>query len=218
MPDDIRLLIADDHPLFRQGLRQVIEKDTHLTVVAEADNGNAALRMISEFAPQIALLDLELPEKDGFDVVRGLHNKGLPTKVIFLTMHKDEMHFNEAMNLHVDGYVVKDSTAIDIIDCIRTVAAGRRYISPALSYHLLNRSLNTSSFFRRQPVLSELTPTEQRILALLAEYMTSREIAGELGVSVRTVENHRANIAAKLNLSGRFALVKFALQHKSELF
>jgi DNA-binding NarL/FixJ family response regulator len=217
MKNEIRLLIADDHPIFRQGLRQVIEKDPQLKVVAEADDGENALALIRELKPQVAVLDLDMPIKDGFTVASTIREEGLGVEVVFLTMHKDEMYFNEALNLGANGYLIKDSAAADVVNCIKSVAAGQNYISPALSTYLLNRSRRAATLVEKQKGLGDLTPTERRILVLLAEMKTSKEIASELGVSARTVENHRANVCAKLDLHGSLALVKFAVQHKSEL-
>src|SRR5258706_12993572 len=109
MRTEIRIVIADDHPIFRQGLRQVIEKDTHLKVVAEADDGTAALERIQECKPEIVILDIDMPDPDGFSVARSIRTLRLPVTVIFLTMHKDELHFNEALDLGVKGYLIKDS-------------------------------------------------------------------------------------------------------------
>lgn len=217
MKTEIRIVIADDHPIFREGLRKVIEKDSFLKVVAEAEDGVAALARIQECGPQIAILDIDMPNIDGFAVARTLREQRQPVSVIFLTMHKDEMHFNEALDLGVRGYLIKDNAAADVVNCIRAVAAGENYISPALSSHLLNRGRRAKALAQEQPRLKDLTATEQRILSLLAEYKTSKEIAGEMCVSVRTIENHRANICTKLELHGTHALVKFAIQHKSEL-
>jgi DNA-binding NarL/FixJ family response regulator len=217
MSSEIRVLIADDHPIFRQGLRQLIEKDLHIKVVAEADRGDTALELIAAHRPEVAVLDVNMPGKDGFAVLHGLQSQHLDTLVIFLTMHKDEMHFNEALNLGVKGYVLKESAATDITSCIKAVAAGQNYVSPELSTHLLNRGRRASALLNDQPNLVDLTATERRVLSLLARYLTNRAIAAELFVSVRTIENHRANICSKLDLHGTHALVKFALKHKSEL-
>lgn len=217
MTNNISLLIADDHPIFRAGLRQVIEKDPRLHVMAEADDGDAALELIRKLKPQVAILDLDMPSKNGFAVAAEIRAEQLPVAVIFLTMHKDEMHFNEALNLGARGYVIKDSAAADVVNCIKTVAAGQSYISPALSTYLLNRSRRAVTLSEQQQGLRDLTPTERRILALLAELKTSKQIANELGVSARTVDNHRANIATKLDLHGSHTLVKFAIEHKSDL-
>jgi DNA-binding NarL/FixJ family response regulator len=217
MPSEIRVVIADDHPIFRHGLRQLIEKDPQIKVVAEADNGETALELIAALLPETAVLDVNMPGQDGFAVLRSLQSQHLPTPVIFLTMHKDEIHFNEALNLGVKGYVLKESAVTDITSCIKAVAAGQNYVSPELSTYLLNRGHRASALLNCEPLLSELTATERRVLALLTEYKTNREIAAVLFVSVRTIENHRANICSKLNLHGTHALMKFALKHKSEL-
>jgi DNA-binding NarL/FixJ family response regulator len=217
MSNEIRVLIADDHPIFRHGLRQLVEKDPQIRVVAEADNGETALELIAAHRPEAAVLDVNMPRKDGFEVLRGVQSQHLPTLVIFLTMHNDEMHFNEALNLGVRGYVLKESAATDITSCIKAVAAGHNYVSPELSTYLLHRGQRASALLRDQPNLNELTATELRVLALLGEYRTNREMAAEMFVSVRTIENHRANICSKLNIHGTHALMKFALKHKSEL-
>lgn len=216
MKTEISIVMADDHPIFRRGLRQVIEDDPQLRVLAEAEDGEAALALLRQHQPQIALLDLDMPRLDGFAVARQMRQERLTAAVIFLTMHEDEMHFNEALNLGAQGYLVKDSAAVDVVNCIKAVAAGRTYISPALSSLLLNRSRRHDALLQ-QPGIDSLTPTERRVLRRLAEHKTSKEIASELGVSARTIESHRANICSKLDLRGAHALVKFAVDHKSEL-
>jgi len=148
---------------------------------------------------------------------RAIQAERLPVVIVFLNMHKDEMHFNEALNAGAQGYLVKDSAAADVVQCLHAVAAGQQYFSPALSGHLLTRARRASELLTEQQGLSSLSPTERRVLALLGEYRTSKEIAALLGISSRTVENHRAHICEKLQLRGTHALVKFAIQHKTEL-
>lgn len=217
MNSEIRILIADDHPVFRAGLRQIIEMDGGLKVIAEAGDGMTALAHLREHTPEVAVLDVDMPGMDGFALVRAVKQEKLQVAVVFLTMHKDEDMFNEAMNIGVQGYVLKDSAVTDIVGSIRAAAAGRPFISPALSVYLLNRNQRTTALTREKPGTNELTPTERRILKLLAENKTSREIAGELFVSHRTIENHRANMCQKLDLRGNHALLKFALENKSQL-
>jgi DNA-binding NarL/FixJ family response regulator len=214
MPDEITIIIADDHPIFRQGLRQLIELQPGFRVVAEVDDGKTALDLIKTHAPLVALLDLNMPGLDGFEVARQIQQLGLPVKIIVLTMHKDELHFNEAIKLGLQWYIIKDSAVTEVIDCIQTVIKGRDYFSPALSSFLLKRSRQMAP---GRTGLGELTPTERRVLLSLAELKTTKEIATELGVSPRTVDNHRAHICSKLDLQGSHALTKFAIQHKSEL-
>jgi DNA-binding NarL/FixJ family response regulator len=217
MENEVRILIADDHPIFRKGLREVIESEANLKIVAEAEDGATALHEIQATTPDVAILDIDMPRKSGFEIARAVRDQKLSVEIIFLTMHKDEDIFNEAIDLGVKGYVLKDSAAADIIGSIRTILAGRHYISPAISTYLLNRSSRAAGLKERKPGLSDLTPAERRILKLIAESKTSREIANALFVSPRTIENHRANICQKLELRGSNALVKFAIEHKSQL-
>ncbi|MPY89696.1 MAG: response regulator [Luteitalea sp.] len=217
MSDVIRVVIADDHPIFRHGLRQIIEADPHLTVVAEASDGQQAYRALAELGPAVAVLDLTMPLKDGFEVARAARDARLPTALVFLTMHKDEHYLKAALEVGAKGYVLKDSAVSEIVGCIRAVAAGQEYISPALSSLLIRRSKDADMLARERPVLDRLTPTERRILKLIAHGLTSRAIADSLNIGLRTVEHHRNNVAAKLGLQGSHALVKFAVKHESQL-
>lgn len=217
MPTPIRLLIADDHPLLRTGLRQVIETDSRLQIVAEAADGATALELLTAHQPDVAVLDIEMPQLTGFALLRELRAQRIPTAVVFLTMYRDEEMFNEALDLGALGYVLKDSATTDIIGAIRAAAGGQPYISPTISAYLINRATRATTLVQQLPSLNDLTPTERRVLKLIAENKTSKEIAAELFISYRTVENHRANICQKLNLKGSHSLLKFAFDHKSEL-
>ena len=158
-----------------------------------------------------------MPVKDGFAVARAARDRRLPAALVFLTMHNDEQSVNAALDLGVRGYVLKDNAITEIVDCIRAVAAGRDYISPALSSFLINRRQRATSLVAQKPALEQLTPAERRVLKLIAEGLTSREIADQLAIGVRTVEHHRNNVAVKLELRGSHALTKFALKHQSDL-
>jgi DNA-binding NarL/FixJ family response regulator len=215
--NEARILIADDHPIFRRGLRQVIESEAGLTVVAEADDGAKALDLIRDLKPDIAILDIHMPEMSGFDLARRVFGEGIAVEVIFLTMHKAEDLFNAAMDMGVKGYVLKDSAVTDIVGGIRAALKGDPFISPQLSAFLLRRSARREELRQSAPGLDDLTPTERRVLRMLAEYKTSKQIADELFISSRTVDNHRANISQKLGLRGSHALMKFAIEHKSEI-
>jgi DNA-binding NarL/FixJ family response regulator len=217
MHTEIKVFIADDHPIVRKGLKDMIEADPNLKVIGEAGDGETALAQLKELRPQVAVVDIDMPRLDGFGLVRELKKQRLPVEVIFLTMHSKEDLFNEAVNLGVKGYVLKDSAVNEIGESIKSVAAGQHYISPALSSYLINRTARADSLTQQKPALHELTPTERRIVKLIAEYKTSKEIADELGVHYRTIENHRTNICQKLNLHGSHALMKFALKHHAEL-
>lgn len=214
---EIRILIADDHALIRKGLRQIIEADTDYKVVAEAANGAEALGFITQLLPQIAIIDVNMPEMGGFDVAREAQKRKLDVGIIFLTMHKDKTFFEKAMDLGARGYILKDGALNEIVDAINSVVRGRPYISPQLSGYLLQRMDRIGLLAKQTPALNDLTSTEKRILKLVAEYKTSKEIAEELHIHYRTVDNHRTNIASKLGLHGSHALLKFAVEHHTEL-
>ena len=217
MKPEIRVLIADDHPVVRQGLRQTIESDRGLKIVAEAGDGGVALEQIKTLLPEVAVLDIDMPVKDGFAVATAIREEKLPVAIIFLTIHREEELFQAAMDMGVKGYVLKDSATTDIIAGIKTVAVGQPYISPSLSAYLINRRARSVALIKEKPGIEELTPMERRVLKLIAEDKTSKEIAKELFISHRTVETHRTNISRKLELHGSLTLIKFAVAHKSQL-
>ncbi len=217
MKDEINILIVDDHPIFRRGLRQVIETDAQLKVLDEAENGLSALGLIEDLKPTVVVADVNMPLMGGLELARKVKEKNLSAALVFLTMHRDEIMFNAAMDLNVKGYVLKDNAVTDITDCIKTVAAGRRYVTPSLTEYLFNRSRKAVDFKEQTGGLNLLTKTERRVLQMISEEKTSREIGEILFIHSRTVDNHRTNICAKLNLHGTNVLLRFALIHKSEL-
>lgn len=215
MDNIIKIIIADDHPIFRNGLRRIIETEDKILIIGEADNGTKALEKIRELKPDIAVLDIDMPKMTGLEVLREL--KGSDIKIIFLTMYAEEDIFDEAMNLGIKGFVLKDSAVNDIIECIFSVYEDNYYISPSVSNFLIDRRKKLSELKNNNPRLLNLTLAEKKILKFIAENKTSKEIADVLFVSYRTIENHRANISNKLNLKGSHSLVKFAIENKSLL-
>jgi DNA-binding NarL/FixJ family response regulator len=215
MNEEIKLIIADDHPIFREGLRQIIEKDSRIKIIGEADNGQKALELIEEKKPDIALLDIDMPKLTGLEVLKKV--SGTPVKIIFLTMYSEEDIFDEAMGLGIKGYVLKDSAVNDILECIFSVSEGNYFISPSMSNLLLRRRKKMTDLRKSNPMLDNLTPTEKKILRFISQNKTSKEIADVLFLSHRTVENHRTNISNKLNLKGSHSLIKFAIENKSLL-
>ncbi|MFM2081989.1 MAG: hypothetical protein RL380_680 [Verrucomicrobiota bacterium] len=213
----IKLIIVDDHPLFRSGLKQVIAGDPRFELVAEAGEGEAALRLLLEQKPDLAVLDVNLPGLTGLELAQRLKDKRLPTRVVILTMHKDEETCNRALDLGVKGFVLKENAVDEILKALAAVAAGEHYLSPSLSGYLINRRSRAAQLADKKPGLDDLTKAERRILKLIAEKKTSREIAGELFISPRTVEAHRANICAKLELHGSHSLLLFALENRAAL-
>jgi DNA-binding NarL/FixJ family response regulator len=217
MAAEIRVIIADDHPVFRKGLRQIIELENDLSVIGEAADGAAALALIRELQPEVAVLDINMPNLKGFDVARETKREGPKVQIVFLTMYDDERMFNEALNAGALGYLLKDSAISDIVESIRAVAAGRHFITPSISRYLIGRFTRSHSLQDETPSLKDLSPAEMRILKLIAENKSSKEIADQLFISYRTVENHRTNICQKLGLHGSNSLLRFALEHKFDL-
>jgi DNA-binding NarL/FixJ family response regulator len=217
MKKPITVLIADDHPIFRKGLCEVLREDPSIKLVADVADGAAALQKIRELKPQAAVLDVDMPQMNGLEVAKKISEFELPVAVVMLTMHKEEMLFNEAMNAGILGFVLKENAASDLLGCIHAVVAGEAFISPSLSSFLLNRKTGAQQLLENKPELETLTPAERRILKFIAEDLTSKEIADRLGISPHTVENHRAKICERLNLRGSHSLLKFAYDNKSRL-
>lgn len=217
MAEQIKIVLADDHPVVRQGLKQIIESDPRLKIVAQTGDGETALQFIEKLQPDVAVLDIDMPKMDGFAVVREMRGRKIEIPVIFLTMHDEEEIFQAALDLDVLGYVLKDSAETDIVESIESVARRRPFFSNSMSALLLKRRQRSDEFERDNKGLSQLTPTERRILKLIADNKTSKEIADLFYISHRTVDTHRTNISRKLNLQGSLALIKFAAAHKSEL-
>ena len=180
------LLIADDHALIRNGLRQVIESQNLFDVI-EAKNGEEALTLIREKKPDIAILDIEMPLVSGFEVAKQVQKESLTIDLVFLTMFNDETIFNKAMDIGVKGYVLKENTVTEIMQCIQSVLAGKHYLSPAISDFLINRNKRLISTPTDKNGINFLTPTEKNILKQLALMKTNQELAEEFSVSFKTI-------------------------------
>lgn len=217
MKNQIKIVIADDHPIVRSGLRQAIELDPDLIVVGEANNGEEAVALIEDLKPEIVVLDIDMPKMDGFAAAREINQRRLDVKIIFLTIHSVEDLFHSAMDLGASGYILKDSVITEIVTCLKNVADGHCYVTPSLTSFLIQRRKTNLNFVEKTPSITLLTETELRILKLISDYKSSKDIAAELFIHFRTVENHRNNICRKLDLRGHNALLKFALEHKKEL-
>jgi len=213
MPVETEVLIADDHPVVRQGLREAIEGAPGLKLVAEAGDGEEALAKLRQLKPHIALLDIDMPLLDGFSIAQAIRAEGLSCKIIFLTVYREESFLHKALKVGAQGYILKDTALVDIVAAIRMVSAGQYYISPALTSRLINGQPRSES----GQVLVKLTPTERAVIKQIAECRTTKEIATELSISPRTIETHRANICQKLGLRGNHSLIKFAIAHQAEL-
>lgn len=217
MQEQTRILIADDHPIVRQGLRTAVERERSLVVIAEAGDGRAAWDAIVLHQPAVAIVDISMPELDGLQLAEEAQRRELGVKLIILTIHRDPEIFERATSLGVMGYVLKDSALVEIVSCIRAVLAGRCYASPAMAGQMMERKRKLRDLRFTTPGLQDLTHTEKQVLLLLADYRTSTEIAEVLHISSRTVDTHRSNICSKLELHGKHALMKFAVTHRTDL-
>lgn len=216
-PMRVKVFTADDHPIFRRGLCDIIGEEEDLQLVGQASSGDEALEKILASPPDVAILDIDMPHMTGLEAARILSGRNLPTRIILLTMHEDEALFNEAVDLGVLGYVLKENAVDDLVRAVRTVAEGGTFISPSVSDFVLRRGRKTRTLRATNAGLEKLTPAEKRILRQIADDRTSKEIASALGISVRTVETHRQNISTKLGLRGSHSLLKFAFHNKSHL-
>lgn len=216
-PHKQHIVLADDHPVFRHGLRQIVEAESDYTVVGEARDGENALEQIRTLLPEIAILDISMPKLDGLAVASSVQKEGLPVKIILVTMYREEKLFKKALEAGVKGYVLKDSVTTDILSCLNAVAAGENYTSPELTTYLMKRVREVDVARTPESSWDILSDTERRVLSLIADCKTNKEIAQELFISVRTVETHRNNICKKLDVHGSHALMKFALDHKDHV-
>jgi len=215
--DKVRILIADDHPIFREGLVRTIERNRNIIVAAQTGDGTEALKLIRELHPDLAVLDVAMPKMDGLEVARQVHQEALPTELVVLTMYNDSKYFNAAFDLGVRGYIIKDSVATELLSCLEAVTSDLYYVSPSAAPFLIEWNRVARSHPDSTSIRDRITPAELTILRLVAENKTNKEIAEKLFVSIRTVENHRTHICQKLGIKGHNALLQFALENKSKL-
>lgn len=213
----IKILLADDHPIFREGLIKIIQQEQNFKVLDCTGDGSKGLEIIRKKKPDVAILDISMPGLTGLKIAKIIAEENLPTLPIILTMYNDEEYLDEAMENDVKGYLMKDTTTTEIIDCIKAVLQGGFYISKELSEYLIKNKKTKSSKDEILQLLEKLTPSERQILKRVSENKTSAQIARELFVSFRTIQNHRTNISHKLHLTGNNKLFLFALEHKSLL-
>lgn len=211
----MRIVIADDHPILREGLIRTISVEPDFEIVGETGDGKKALELIRDLSPELAVLDISMPGMTGLEIVRKCQQENLQTLFVILTMYKEEEYFNEALDLGVKGYILKENAAADLVACLKYVQSGKHYVSPVISEYLVNRHSRSKELHEDIPTLNKLTQMEKQVLKLISENKTSKEIAVELFISYRTVQNHRNNICQKLGFSGHNKLLQFALENKT---
>ncbi|NOZ03993.1 MAG: response regulator transcription factor [FCB group bacterium] len=215
MKDPISVLIADDHTIVRDGLRLLISTEPDLLVVAETNNGKDAVRLTRELLPDIALLDVAMPKLNGVEAARLIHLSNPEIRVIILSMHSDDEYVIEAIKAGISGYIVKQSAASELIKAVRVVHAGKAYFSPGISKTLVNMVRSASRPGKHESQSTGLlSPREKEILLFISNGYTSKEIAAELYLSVRTIEKHRQNIMNKLDIHDVAGLTRYALEKK----
>lgn len=211
-----RVLIIDDHPIFRQGLRHLIEAAPGLSVVGEAGDLAGAAGQLAASHPDVAVIDLNLGAASGLELVTRCREMKPRVASVVLTMHREESTFDGALRAGAAAYVLKENASEDVLTAIRLVAAGGFFVSTGLK-EFLSRRTDLAKLPEGSAKLKLLTPTERRVLRLIEANRTTKEIAHELCISPRTVESHRAHICERLNLRGAQALLRFALEHRSDL-
>jgi DNA-binding NarL/FixJ family response regulator len=204
----IRVLIADDHGIVRSGLRMLIDRQRDMEVVAEAEDGVAALESTQSQLPDVAVLDVSMPRMTGLQAAREIRAHVPDTRVLLLSMHDDERYFLEGLEAGAAGYVLKRAADTDLIGAVRTVAAGRTFLSDETQRALLDEWLESGSAEHHGP----LTPRELEVVKLIAEAYTNRQIAETLKLSEKTVESHRANVLSKLEMRDRVEIVRYAIR------
>ncbi len=202
----IKVVVADDHIIFRQGLLKLLQSAKDVAVIGEAGNGSEVLKMILKKNPDLAILDIAMPGLSGLDIVDEIQNRGLKTKVIFLTMHNDPLTAKKAISSSASGYIPKDNAFEDLIYAIRAVASGGKFISPLIS----DKVFNLYKVKKNENHI--LTEREREIIGLIASGLTNKKIADKLFISIKTVETHRTNIMQKLNVHTTADLVRYAIK------
>lgn len=207
-----RILIADDHPIFRNGLKFLLQSELAACQIVECDNGRAVIEQLKNYIPDILILDIDMPGKNGLEVCEIITNRGVRSKIIILTMYDDESMMREALRVGAHGYLIKDNTADELVTCIDTILKGERYITREL------KTGTNEAFAPQFELMRTLSPVELKTLQLVNEHYPSKEIADLLFVSVKSVENYRSRICKKLKLDpANNALLKWVNEHSDAI-
>src|SRR3954463_1246204 len=213
-PDAIRVLICDDHALFRRGLIMVLESEEGIDVVAEAEDGQEAIRKVDEVAPDVILMDVRMPRMSGIEATRAISDTAPAAKVLMLTVSDDEQDLYEAVKAGATGYLLKEISIEEVANAIRAVVTGQSLISPSMASKLLSEFNNLAKQAQQKVLVPKLTDRELQVLKLVAQGMSNREVAEDLFISENTVKNHVRNILEKLHLHSRMEAVVYAVREK----
>ena len=208
----MRVLIADDHAVVRQGIRAVLESADDVEVVGEAATGDEAMQLVEELNPDVLVLDVNMPGADGLEVTRALREEGRDCRILILSMHDNPEYVLQALRLGADGYVLKDAGPAELRDAVQTVWEGREYMSDRVTHQLSVALRQELEREKRKGRLDALTPREHEVMLEVAAGKTSREIGEEFGISPRTVETHRERLMAKLRMGSVADLTRFVVE------
>ncbi len=211
--DKIRVLIADDHTILRDGIRSLLEDEADIVVIGEAEDGHTAVRMVMQLQPDVVLMDIAMPMLNGLEATRQIKRDNPNVKVLVLTMHENEEYIRQVLACGAMGYILKDAAARELLDAIRAVHRGEAVLSPAITRLVLEDYLRWGDLQTDQTE-NGLSPREREVLQLIAEGYTSKQIADILSISIKTVQSHRSNLMQKLDLHDRGELIKYAIQKK----
>lgn len=214
MKNRIRILVADDHTLIRQGLKQILELEDDLSVVAQASDGREAVRLTKECNPDIVLMDINMPVTNGLQAIKEIKQAHLTCKIIVLTIHEDREYLFKTLQMGAEGYVLKDAEPSVLIEAIRCVNSGQSYIQPNMTKELVLEFNRVSVQEKEKRREDNLTSRELEVLQLIAEGMINKEIAKQLYISEKTVKNHVSNIFKKIDVSDRTQAAIYAFKHE----
>lgn len=208
----IKIIIADDHPVFLAGLKEIISYDNTLEIIGSATEGIGAVELIKESNPDIAVIDFDMPGKNAIQVLREFDTENIKTKFIVLTMHNAEDIYNAVIDEGACGYILKQNSVEDLVDGIKNVFNGESYTSPTIQHFRDNRSR-----YKKQNDFSVISNAEWKVLVKIADGLSNQQIAEQIFLSVKTIESHRSNIIVKLNLEGKNSLLKFAIGNRKAI-
>jgi DNA-binding NarL/FixJ family response regulator len=212
MGQKVRIVIAEDHTILREGLKSLLSSNPDFEIIGEAEDGREAIRCVEKFKPDLILMDLSMPRINGLDAIKEIKKRFSETKILVLTVHKTEEYILASLKSGADGYILKDSTHAELVLAVKNVLSGKHYISPGISEKVIEGYLEGKKALKTKSSWETLTQREREILKLIAEGYKNKEIGNYLCISPKTVEKHRANLMEKLDLHNVQALTAFAIE------